>query len=84
LLWWRRTGDVPVRIIAQHLNGSESWPVSTEGLEEIEVTLATQLPLLNEALSARPVVARPGSGCPAALSGRAAHLARHQRRSCTC
>lgn len=65
LLWWRTTGAVPVRIIAQYLNGSESWPVSTEALEEIEFTLATQLPLLTEALSARPAVARPGSGCPA-------------------
>jgi len=65
LLWWRTTGDVPVRIIAQYLNGSESWPVSTEALEEIEFTLATQLPLLTEALRARPAVARPGSGCPA-------------------
>ena len=36
LLWWRRTGDSPVRVIAQYLNGSESWPVSTKSLEEIE------------------------------------------------
>ena len=64
LLWWRRTGDSPVRVIAQYLNGSESWPVSTEALEEIEASLTTQIPLLTDALSVRPAVARPGTGCP--------------------
>jgi CRISPR/Cas system-associated exonuclease Cas4 (RecB family) len=63
LLWWRKTGDAPVSVIAQYLDGVESWPVTQAALTEIEADLAKRIPLLTEALTARPAAAKPGSGC---------------------
>lgn len=64
LLWWRTTGDVPVRISAQYLDGVESWPVAEGVLTEIEADLAKKIPLLTDTLRARPAAAKPGTGCP--------------------
>mgnify|MGYP002718539457 CR=1 FL=1 len=63
LLWWRRTGDIPVRVSAQYLDGGESWPTTQEGLEDAEACLVKKLKLLTEALGAHPAAAKPGVGC---------------------
>lgn len=63
LLWWRKTGDAPVRISAQYLDGVESWPVTLGALEDIESELVKKIPLLTGALSAQPAAAKPGTGC---------------------
>lgn len=64
LLWWRKTGDAPVRVVAQYLDGVESWSVTQGGLAEVESDLATRLPLLTDVLRAHPALAKPGSACP--------------------
>lgn len=63
LLWWRQTGDAPVRVSAQYLDGVESWPVTQGTLEDVEADLVKKLPLLTDALGARPAAAKPGTGC---------------------
>lgn len=63
LLWWRTTGDVPTRAIAQYLDGIGSWPVTASVLEDIEAELVTLLPLHREALSAHPAPAKPSRVC---------------------
>lgn len=65
LLWWRTTGEAPVRITAQYLHGAESWPVTEEALRAVEADLAEWIPLLTSALRARPAAAKPGAGCHA-------------------
>ena len=65
LLWWRTTGDPPVRITAQYLHGAESWPVTQGTLMLVEADLAEKIPLLTYALRARPAAATPGTGCHA-------------------
>lgn len=65
LLWWRTTGDLPVRISAQYLDGVESWPIMQEALTKVEADLARKLPLLTHTLHARPAAAKPGAGCHA-------------------
>jgi RecB family exonuclease len=65
LLWWRTTRDAPVRITAQYLDGAESWPVTQGTLKEVEADLAKKIPLLTDALRARPAAAKPGTGCHA-------------------
>jgi hypothetical protein len=63
LLWWRTTGDAPVRITAQYLDGVDSWPVAQRALEDVEAELVKKLPLLADALVAQPAPAKPGTGC---------------------
>ncbi|MCB9610345.1 MAG: PD-(D/E)XK nuclease family protein, partial [Polyangiaceae bacterium] len=63
LLWWRKTGDAPMRVTAQYLDGVESWPVTRGALEDVEADLTKKLPLLTDALGAHPATAKPGSGC---------------------
>ena len=63
LLWWRMTGDAPVRVSAQYLDGVESWPVTHGRLTEVEADLAKQIPLLTDTLRSRPAAAKPGAGC---------------------
>jgi len=63
LLWWRETGDAPVCVSAQYLDGVESWPVSKAALEDVETELEKKIPLLADILSARPAEARPGADC---------------------
>lgn len=63
LLWWRKTGDAPVRVSAQYLDGVDSWPVTQGALEDVEAELVKKLPLLTDALGAHPAAARPGAGC---------------------
>lgn len=63
LLWWRKTGDAPVRVSAQYLDGVASWPVTQSALEDVEADLLKNLPLLSEALNAHPAAAKPGTGC---------------------
>ncbi len=63
ILWWRKTGDVPVRVSARYLDGVEAWPATREALEDVEADLVKMLPLLTDALSSHPAVAKPGSGC---------------------
>lgn len=63
LLWWRKTGDAPVRVSAQYLDGVQSWPVEKGALTDVETNLAMRLPLLTDALRVRPAAARPGSSC---------------------
>lgn len=63
LLWWRKTGEAPVRVIAQYLDGVESWAVTQEALEGVEAELAKQLPLLTASLSTHPAEAVPGTNC---------------------
>jgi hypothetical protein len=63
LLWWRKTGDAPVRVSAQYLDGVESWPVTQVALEDVEADLVKKLPLLSDMLGARPAAAKPGAGC---------------------
>lgn len=65
LLWWRVTGDAPVRISAQYLEGVESWPVSQAELTDVEAALAKKLISLKDSLLTRPAVAKPGAGCQA-------------------
>lgn len=63
LLWWRATGEPPVRVSAQYLEGVASWPSSERVLAETESDIAMQLPLLAVALRSRPPVAKPGAAC---------------------
>lgn len=63
LLWWRKTGDAPVRVSAQYLDGVESWPVTQGALEDVEADLVKKLPLLTDALGTHPAAAKPGTGC---------------------
>lgn len=63
LLWWRKTGDAPVRVSAQYLDGGDSWPVTHAALEDVEAELVKKLPLLTDALGAHPAAAKPGTGC---------------------
>lgn len=63
LLWWRLTGDLPSRIRAQYLDGSESWLVNQDDLEKVEQGLSTMVPHLTETLRFRPSVAKPSNGC---------------------
>ncbi len=63
LLWWRVAGDLPVRVIAQYLDGIESWPVKDAPLAEVEADLATKLPVLAGALLDHPAPAKAGAGC---------------------
>ncbi len=63
LLWWRTTGEAPVRIGAQYLDGVESWRVTPEPLAEVEADLAKTIPHLADALRVRPAAAKPGAGC---------------------
>lgn len=63
LLWWRTTGDAPMRVSAQYLDGVETWPVTLGALEDVESELVMKIPLLTDALSAQPAVAKPGTGC---------------------
>lgn len=63
LLWWRTTGDAPVRVSAQYLDGLESWPVTPVALTEVEADLAEKVPNLTAALHERPALAKPGTGC---------------------
>lgn len=63
LLWWRKTGDAPVRISAQYLDGVESWSVTQGALEDVEADLVKKLPLLTDVLGAHPAAAKPGTGC---------------------
>jgi len=63
LLWWRRTGDTPVRVKAHYLDGVESWPVTQAVLQDVENDLQNRLPLLTDALSTRPALAKSGAGC---------------------
>jgi hypothetical protein len=63
LLWWRTTGDTPVRVSAQYLDGVASWPVTQAALADVEADLAKNIPLLSDTLRARPAGAKPGTGC---------------------
>jgi hypothetical protein len=63
LLWWHKTGDVPVRVSAQYLQGVESWPVAQGLLEDVEADLEKKIPLLTAVLNAHPAAANPGTGC---------------------
>jgi hypothetical protein len=63
LLWWRTTGDTPLRISAQYLDGVESWQVTQAALGDVEAELANKIPRFTDALRARPAVAQPGAGC---------------------
>lgn len=63
LLWWRKTGDAPVRVSAQYLDGVESWPVTQGALEDVEADVVKKLPLLTDALGTHPAAAKPGTGC---------------------
>lgn len=63
LLWWRETGDVPVSVSAQYLDGVESWSVAKGALEDVEAELTHKLPLLSDILGSHPAVAKPGTGC---------------------
>lgn len=63
LLWWRTTGDLPVQVCAQYLDGAKSWPVTEGELAEIEADLARKIPLLADLLSQHPATPSPGEGC---------------------
>lgn len=63
LLWWRKTGDVPVRVSAQYLQGVESWPVAQGELEDVETDLENKIPLLTAVLNDHPAAASPGTSC---------------------
>ena len=63
LLWWRKTGDAPVSVSAQYLQGVESWPVTQGALEDVESDLEKTIPLLTVVLNAHPAAANPGTGC---------------------
>lgn len=63
LLWWRTTGDAPIRVSAQYLNGVESWPVSQAALADVEADLSRTILLLSDTLRSRPAAARPGAAC---------------------
>lgn len=67
LLWWRTTGDAPVRVSAQYLDSVETWPIAEDALNACERELEKKIPLLTETLRARPAAARPGAGCHACL-----------------
>ncbi len=63
MLWWRKTGDVPVLVRAQYLDDVASWPVTQGEVEDVEAVLTETLPLLSESLRAQPAPARPGVAC---------------------
>lgn len=63
LLWWRTTGDLPVRVSAQYLDGAASWSVRQDVLESVEERLATLIVELTGALSDHPAAPKPGAEC---------------------
>lgn len=63
VLWWRATGDVPVRVCAQYLDGVQTWNVETSTVEAAEEDLKAQLAVLTAILKAQPAAAVPGAGC---------------------
>lgn len=63
LLWWRSTGEMPARVVAQYLDGVESWLPTEEVLTELERGLARSITLLSNALRAGPAEAKPGEEC---------------------
>ncbi len=63
LLWWRKTGDMPIRVSAQYFDGILSWPVTSEALESVEADLTMKLRLLTDTLAEHPAVAKPGPDC---------------------
>lgn len=65
MLWWRSTGEAPIRVSAQYLDGVECWPVTEAALAEVEGDLARRIPLLSDTLRGRPAAAKPGAGCHA-------------------
>jgi len=60
-LWWRTTGDAPVRISAQYLDGVELWTVTLGALADVEAELEMKIPLLADTLRTRPAAAKPGT-----------------------
>jgi hypothetical protein len=63
LLWWRTTGEMPIRVSAQYLNGAEFWVVAEAELSALEVDLAATLPQLGDLLLSRPAVSKPSKSC---------------------
>jgi hypothetical protein len=63
LLWWRQTGEAPVRVRAQYLDAAESWPVDLEALERVEDALTEMIPTVTHALRAHPAPARASADC---------------------
>lgn len=63
LLWWRVTGERPVRISAQYLEGADTWPVGQNELEAVEQDLSLKISSFLEALTSKPANAVPGSNC---------------------
>jgi hypothetical protein len=63
VLWWRTTGDVPIRLSAQYLDGAASWPVTQGVLVQVEAELAARIPALTKMVRDRPAKAKSGPEC---------------------
>lgn len=62
VLWWRRTGVRPARLVVQYLNERKVFPISDAELLAAEKRIEQRI---NEAqqLLAKPAEARPGTDC---------------------
>lgn len=63
VLWWRKTGALPIQIEVRYLSGTDVVPVDAPLLEETEVALARRIDAVNTILSSAPAVARIGEHC---------------------
>lgn len=63
VLWWRETGERPVRVSAQYLEGVDTWPVGPKELEAVEHDLASKISSFTETLRSKPANASTGPNC---------------------
>lgn len=63
LLWWRRTGVRPSRLVVQYLDEQQEWRVDEERLLAVEQQLAESIGAAKNLLADTPAEARPGKGC---------------------
>jgi hypothetical protein len=63
VLWWRTTGEAPLRTIVQYLDGSEEWTVGLAALEARERALTETMTTVAGELQCPPGPARTGPQC---------------------
>lgn len=61
LLWWRKTGEVPVCTVVQYMNHRVQFDVNESSLLEAERRLASNINAAHRLLSRTPAEARPSS-----------------------
>lgn len=63
LLWWRRTGLLPSKLVVQYLDGVARWQVEEARLVQLEETLAAEIAYLEESLRQHPAEPSLGLAC---------------------